>query len=58
MASPHVAGVAALLLSKNSSLTNQQVEDAMKNSAVDIGLSNIQQGSGLVSATNALSIIS
>jgi subtilisin len=57
MASPHVAGVAALMISKNSSLTNQQVKDIMKNTAINIGLSSIQQGSGLVSAGNCLNAI-
>lgn len=57
MASPHVAGVAALILSKNPLLTNQQVEDIMKNTAVNIGLSSVQQGSGLVSAKNCLNAV-
>ncbi|MDO8689502.1 MAG: S8 family serine peptidase, partial [Dehalococcoidia bacterium] len=37
MASPHVAGVAALVWSVNPSLTPDQVESIMRQSAVDLG---------------------
>lgn len=39
MATPFVSGSAALVLSKNSSLTNQQVRDILDSSADDIGAS-------------------
>ncbi|MCF6191610.1 MAG: S8 family serine peptidase [Candidatus Hydrothermae bacterium] len=37
MATPHVSGVAALILSVNSSLSNQQVRDILRNTATDLG---------------------
>lgn len=37
MASPHVAGLAALLLSANSSLTNKQVARLIEDTATDLG---------------------
>ena len=37
MATPHVSGVAALVWSKASGLTNQQVRDILKNTADDLG---------------------
>lgn len=36
MASPHVAGIAALMLQKNSSLTASQVEGILENSAIPL----------------------
>jgi len=56
MASPHVAGVAALLLSYDPTLTPQQVRDAMQNTATDLGSSGWDQyyGWGLVNAYAAL----
>jgi len=37
MATPHVSGVAALILSNNPGLTNQQVRDILDNTADDLG---------------------
>ncbi len=37
MASPHVAAVAALMLSVNPNLTNQDLENLLESSAVDLG---------------------
>ncbi|MFH1894234.1 MAG: S8 family serine peptidase [Candidatus Zixiibacteriota bacterium] len=56
MASPHVAGVAALLLAKDGSLTPQQVRDAIEGSAEDLGAAGWDQsfGYGLVDANAAL----
>ncbi|MBU1319037.1 MAG: S8 family serine peptidase [candidate division Zixibacteria bacterium] len=56
MASPHVAGVAALLLAKDGSLTPQQVRDAIQGSAEDLGAAGWDQsfGYGLVDANAAL----
>ena len=52
MAAPHVAGVAALLVGKTSTLTPAQVESALKNNARAIpGTCSGGCGSGLVDAT-------
>ncbi|GAA2825779.1 S8 family peptidase [Crossiella cryophila] len=45
MASPHVAGVAALYLNENPSATNQQVRDALVNDSTKDKLSDIRTGS-------------
>ena len=37
MASPHAAGVAALILSKNPNLTPEQVRQVLRASATDLG---------------------
>ncbi len=50
MATPHAAGVAALLLAANPSLTPRQVKEIFKSTAVDLGLSLNTQGSGRVDA--------
>ncbi len=56
MASPHVAGVAAMLLAVNGSLTPLQVRNAMQNTALDLGSAGWDQyyGYGLVNAYAAL----
>ncbi|MFH1050983.1 MAG: S8 family peptidase [bacterium] len=53
MASPHVAGVAALVLARYNSLTPAQVKAHIQATAENIGLSTNQQGAGLVDALNA-----
>ena len=56
MASPHAAGVAALMLSVNPSLTPGQIRVALWNSADDLGASGTDDvyGRGLVNAYRAL----
>jgi serine protease AprX len=50
MATPHAAGVAALLLAANPALTPRQIKDIFKSTAVDLELSLNTQGSGRVDA--------
>jgi len=56
MATPHVAGVAALIWSANPSWTNQQIREAMNVTARDLGTSGYDTsfGWGLVQAKDAL----
>lgn len=55
MASPHVAGVAALVWSSNSDLTNITLRSTLQNTAQDLGLPQAHQGLGLVRADLAVS---
>ncbi|WP_284620606.1 S8 family peptidase [Aquabacterium humicola] len=55
MAAPHVAGVAALMLSRNPSLTPDQVEALIKSSARAFPATCSQCGSGIVDANAAVS---
>jgi len=50
MATPHVAGTAALLLQQHPDWTPAEVKAALKNTATDQGLSRIIQGSGQIDA--------
>ncbi len=50
MATPHAAGVAALILAAKSSLSPRQVKEIFKATAVDLELSLNTQGSGRVDA--------
>ena len=50
MATPHAAGVAALLLAANPALSPRQIKDIFKATAVDLELSLNTQGSGRVNA--------
>ena len=56
MASPHVAAVAALLKSYNSTLTPDQIEKAMETSAIDLGAKgkDSDYGYGRIDAAAAL----
>jgi subtilisin family serine protease len=56
MAAPHVVGVAALVMSANSTLTNTQVENILKNTATDLGKTGYDTtfGYGLVNASRAV----
>jgi serine protease len=56
MATPHVAGVAALVLSAHPDLTPAQVREALRCSALDLGEpgDDLEYGSGLVQAVDAL----
>lgn len=53
MSTPHVSGVAALLLETDSSLTPSDVKKALKSTALDLGLDENTQGSGRVDAYEA-----
>lgn len=57
MAAPHVAGLAGLILSKNSSLTAKQIRNVILNSSTDLGQPGVDYGygTGLINAGNALS---
>ena len=54
MASPHVAGVAALVWATDSTLTNEEVRQTLQKTAEDLGLSSSHQGYGLVRADLAV----
>lgn len=54
MAAPHVAGVAALMLSKNPSLTPDQVSNILRSSARPFPAACDQCGAGIVDAGAAL----
>ena len=54
MATPHVAGVAALMLSKNSALTPDQVESMLKSTARAFPATCTSCGSGIVDANAAV----
>jgi len=55
MATPHVAGLAALLKQADHNLTNADIKNILQNTAVDLGLSIYEQGYGRINALNALS---
>ncbi|MBM4186025.1 MAG: hypothetical protein FJ206_01815 [Gemmatimonadetes bacterium] len=56
MASPHVSGVAALLLAQTPALTVQGLRNRLLNYAVDVGAAGVDQvyGAGLLNARNSL----
>lgn len=56
-ATPHVAGVCALMLERNRELTPQQVKDVIMNTAVNIGASADEMGAGRVDALAAVSAV-
>ncbi len=56
MASPHVAGVAALVWAANPKLTNGELRGILQNSAEDLGLPSEHQGHGLVRADLAIGV--
>lgn len=55
MAAPHVAGLAALMLSKNPALTPAQIASTVTSTATDIG--DARQGFGRVDAAAALAAV-
>jgi serine protease AprX len=59
MAAPHVSGVAALLLSRNTELMGQpnKVKDILCRTASDLGRGKVFQGCGLVDALRALQAV-
>lgn len=60
MATPHVAGVAALVWSYNPSWTNEQIRSALQATALDLGLPgrDAAYGYGLIQAKAALDYLS
>jgi subtilisin family serine protease len=56
MATPHIAGVAALLRQAHPEMTPQQIKEVIKRGAINLGLDENTQGAGLVDALNSLSI--
>lgn len=56
MASPMVAGIAALLRSRDRSLTPATIKTILMNSSRDLGLPVLQQGAGRVDAMRALGL--
>lgn len=60
MASPHVAGVAALMLASEPSYTAEELRSKMNETAVDLGTAgrDSQYGYGMVDASSALDIVS
>ncbi len=55
MASPHVAGVAALVKAAKPSLSNTQIRNILNNTATSLGSSN-HYGNGLVQAVDAINM--
>ena len=53
-AAPQASGVAALILSESPALSQSEVVNIIKSTAVDIGLPEEDQGSGRLNAYNAL----
>lgn len=56
MAAPHVAGLAALIFSANPELTNKQVMNIIRKSAIDLGEQgkDVDYGNGLIDVNSAL----
>lgn len=59
MATPHVAGVAALILDKNTNLNSIQARNAMLNNALDLGVAGFDTiyGNGRIQAVNSVNSI-
>ncbi len=58
MASPHVAGVAALVKAANPDLSNAEIRQILRDTAEDLGLSSNHQGYGLARADLAVDAVS
>lgn len=58
MATPHVAGLASLILSKNPTLTNEEVRQIIRTGADDLGTSGKDSsfGYGRINAANAIAL--
>jgi serine protease len=54
MAAPHAAGTVALIKAKNPTFGTADLENRLKSTAVNIGLSSDKQGSGRISASGAV----
>ncbi len=53
MSTPHVSGVVALLLETDSTLGPSNIKEALKSTALDLGLDENTQGAGMVDAYEA-----
>jgi subtilisin family serine protease len=53
MATPHISGVVALILSENPNLSAEQVKEVLMNTAKDLGEDENTQGAGRVEAYDA-----
>jgi len=53
MATPHVSGLVALLLEADSNLNPSEIKEALKSTALDLGLDENTQGAGRVDAYRA-----
>lgn len=58
MAAPHVSGLAALILAKNPSLTNEEVRQIIRGGAQDLGspAKDVNYGFGRINAKNSLDL--
>lgn len=54
MATPHVSGVAALLLQAYPKLTPEQIKQRLMNTGVDLGYDPINQGAGRIDSVSAV----
>ncbi len=59
MATPHVSGLAALLLAENPGLSVDALENAIKSTALDLGVAGEDEeyGAGLIQAADALASV-
>jgi subtilisin family serine protease len=56
MATPHVAGAAALLIQKNPDWTPEEIKLALKNTAINLGYDKNTQGTGRIDVLSAISL--
>ena len=56
MATPHVAGAAALMLQINPDLTPEEVKTLLKENAIDLGYEENAQGSGRINVSSSVVI--
>lgn len=54
MATPHVAGLVALILQSEPNLTPMEIKTRLQNTAIDIGENVFTQGSGRINAFNSV----
>jgi subtilisin family serine protease len=54
MATPHISGVAALLLQKHPDWSPEDVKSAIMSSAIDLGYDSLTQGAGRVDSLSAI----
>jgi serine protease AprX len=57
MSTPHVAGLCALMLDKNPTLSHSDIKDVLKTTAIDLGFQQNQQGAGRVNAEAAVKAV-